>query len=618
VQIDAVPTPSADDLSSLNFELYQKQVHNSARMASTSVFAAMKQELQQQQQPALAVHGGIAAGSVVRDAVCSFSNCNKVPVFGWAGSKPTRCRTHRADGMYDLSFAHCIHIGCGMKRLYGFQGQKAVVCFAHRADNMVQISSGHALCEVDDCLSKPFYAVLGEKALRCLSHKTAGMIDVRHSQCSAERCFARATCSLAAQPLQFCGAHMQPGCALFAAHKRLPKLAVAAPPATVAAAASCGSNSRSSSSCSRAAVAQTAFWERGAAVAQSAAAQPAAIPVTHTAARVRSAAAADGAVSDTDSDRTVSDVDEHDGDVLHSSAELHRAKAALAAAEAAAHRAHRSLGNSSSSSSNSGSSSSSSSSGSASGCKAYLSAKLVTAAVQHTHATVKVEPTAGVEDIAPSVEPAYKKQKQQQRARSSSFHATTSGVVIRANSSVMHTNSSAVVSSSSSSSGSGSSSSSNSSINRSFGVLRIAEHTPASATVDLQSSGRVKSVAAESQQQQQHQQQRQQQQQHTVPATEPAAAKKRKKRDVQQSSTATATAAAAAPPVRAVHAAAVANRVFDSSSEQRANTGAEQQHVEQAIARLATAQGLRPAFKLQLTTFLYSLLSESGDEHGLG
>eukprot|EP00953_Heterococcus_sp_UTEX-ZZ885_P004626 2993-Heterococcus_DN1.PRE.1 len=78
-------------------------------MASTSALTAVKQELQHhqhqqqhhQQQPlsTFAIPSSIVAGNAARDAVCSFSNCKKVPVYGWAGgSKPTRCRTHKADG----------------------------------------------------------------------------------------------------------------------------------------------------------------------------------------------------------------------------------------------------------------------------------------------------------------------------------------------------------------------------------------------------------------------------------------------------------------------------------------------------------------------------------------
>eukprot|EP00953_Heterococcus_sp_UTEX-ZZ885_P005634 3505-Heterococcus_DN1.PRE.2 len=96
----------------------------------------------------------------------------------------------------------------------------------------------------------------------------------------------------------------------------------------------------------------------------------------------------------------------------------------------------------------------------------------------------------------------------------------------------------------------------------------------------------------------------------TVPAVH-ASTQRKRKRDSEQSAAAADVAVQRAAAPRPPAAAATAAASAATGSLLSANSGAEQQHVEQAIARLATAQGLRPGFKLHLTKFLYSMLSDS-------
>lgn len=45
----------------------------------------------------------------LRSEKCSFAECYKVPNYGFIGSKPKFCNTHKSEGMVDVKMPKCLH-----------------------------------------------------------------------------------------------------------------------------------------------------------------------------------------------------------------------------------------------------------------------------------------------------------------------------------------------------------------------------------------------------------------------------------------------------------------------------------------------------------------------------
>ena len=71
---------------------------------------------------------------------CEEPGCNTNPAFGFAGGKPTRCATHKADGMVQMrGVKRCEEPGCNTNPAFGFAGGKPTRCATHKADGMIDI-----------------------------------------------------------------------------------------------------------------------------------------------------------------------------------------------------------------------------------------------------------------------------------------------------------------------------------------------------------------------------------------------------------------------------------------------------------------------------------------------
>lgn len=177
------------------------------------------------------------------------AHCEKTAHYGLPDGDAQFCRSHKKDGMINVTMPLCTHSGCtSTSKCYGFPGNKGTVCKKHALPGMVNVVNllcdfdgcvstsrvfgypkskkryckEHALadmanivnptCEFPGCASKSKnFDIPAGKGRFCKQHKEDGMVDVRNATCIHPGCTKRSNFSMKGTPSRYCSKHKLPG-----------------------------------------------------------------------------------------------------------------------------------------------------------------------------------------------------------------------------------------------------------------------------------------------------------------------------------------------------------------------------------------------------------------------
>ena len=117
-------------------------------------------------------------------ARCTDETCDKHPVFGFPGSKPTRCKDHKDGGMVDVMNPRCTHGSCRTilsKDGYGFPGQKVHLCMHHKETQPGVIKAPRSRCRESTCKNPALWGV--DIPTHCDLHTEAGERNLVELEC---------------------------------------------------------------------------------------------------------------------------------------------------------------------------------------------------------------------------------------------------------------------------------------------------------------------------------------------------------------------------------------------------------------------------------------------------
>ena len=116
------------------------------------------------------------------------AECDKNAYFGVEMKKPTHCKTHKLDHMFDIKNKRCIEPECIKQPAYNFSGLKSgLYCKIHAKQNMINVLSKR--CLESDCPKRSSYNLPGIKTpLYCKTHAKEDMIDITNKRCIEPEC----------------------------------------------------------------------------------------------------------------------------------------------------------------------------------------------------------------------------------------------------------------------------------------------------------------------------------------------------------------------------------------------------------------------------------------------
>ncbi len=140
---------------------------------------------------------------------CAHSNCQKQPAFGLEPKKPTHCKTHASEGMFDVISKRCAHPDCQKIPSFGLEIKKPTHCKEHAGEGMFDVISKR--CAHSNCQTRPKFGLELKKATHCKEHAGEGMFDVINKRCSHPDCQSRPAFGLKLKKATHCKEHAGKG-----------------------------------------------------------------------------------------------------------------------------------------------------------------------------------------------------------------------------------------------------------------------------------------------------------------------------------------------------------------------------------------------------------------------
>ena len=115
------------------------------------------------------------------------TSCKIIPSFNYINEvSPIFCKTHKKDGMLNVTIKRCQETNCNKFPSYNFLGTKiGIFCAEHKQIDMIDIVNKH--CK--ECLKPANFNLPSEtKGIYCAEHKLENMIDVKHPKCKELNC----------------------------------------------------------------------------------------------------------------------------------------------------------------------------------------------------------------------------------------------------------------------------------------------------------------------------------------------------------------------------------------------------------------------------------------------
>jgi hypothetical protein len=131
---------------------------------------------------------------------CEEENCSKQANFGYAGTRPTRCKDHRLENQEDVKNIRCKHPPCSTRANFGLYGKRAEFCVIHKSDEHVDLTNKK--CSEKGCTKRANFGSKTSTEMYCLQHKSSHHEDITHPMCKVSDCRIRAT-----PPFHYCSTH---------------------------------------------------------------------------------------------------------------------------------------------------------------------------------------------------------------------------------------------------------------------------------------------------------------------------------------------------------------------------------------------------------------------------
>lgn len=123
--------------------------------------------------------------------------------FGVEAKKPTHCKKHKSDNMVDVVSKMCV-VCHKIHANFGLEANKPTHCEEHKSENMFDVA--HKMCE--EChKTRPTFGFPGKQPTRCKEHILSGMEDLVHITCLNENCKIRACFGLELGKPLYCEEH---------------------------------------------------------------------------------------------------------------------------------------------------------------------------------------------------------------------------------------------------------------------------------------------------------------------------------------------------------------------------------------------------------------------------
>ncbi len=117
---------------------------------------------------------------------CAHPNCQKQPIFGLEFKKPTHCKEHASKGMFDVINKRCVHPDCQSRPSFGLELKRPTHCKEHASKGMLDVM--HTRCAHPDCQTRPNFGFELKKPTHCKEHASKGMFDVISKRCVHPDC----------------------------------------------------------------------------------------------------------------------------------------------------------------------------------------------------------------------------------------------------------------------------------------------------------------------------------------------------------------------------------------------------------------------------------------------
>ena len=147
------------------------------------VYAVSKHSLQRYCRE----HGSKLGYKNIVSKRCEIGGCSRQPIFGY-NKPPTRCKTHKENGMIDCVNPLCSESECGKRATYNYPNKtRGKYCKAHRIPAMIDVMNPS--CFVEGCRLRPHFNHEGETVgIYCSYHCTAEMVNVMAEKCLHNSC----------------------------------------------------------------------------------------------------------------------------------------------------------------------------------------------------------------------------------------------------------------------------------------------------------------------------------------------------------------------------------------------------------------------------------------------
>ncbi len=117
---------------------------------------------------------------------CAHPNCQTRSSFGLQLKKPTHCKEHASEDMFDVSHKRCAHPDCQTRPNFGLELKKPTHCKEHASEGMLDVINKR--CVHPDCQTHPAFGLELKKATHCKEHASEGMFDVVSKRCAHVDC----------------------------------------------------------------------------------------------------------------------------------------------------------------------------------------------------------------------------------------------------------------------------------------------------------------------------------------------------------------------------------------------------------------------------------------------